>query len=144
MIRHRDTIRFEQIKCFFAAVSYLEEVQRYLLGADEERFSFLMSDTILVEFDRKERTRIAVFGSMLEKAQVLFPGWLEMIDWFRGPFPHSKFAGETPAEQIAQNGFDAVIDFRTAFENVVERRGLGLSTPFPPPRHFNLIYVVPW
>jgi hypothetical protein len=140
MVRKTDIKRIEMLRSFSESTDLPEKIQCELLGVGEERLRDLMRKWTSLELTSSERSNLNILGRMLEAAESIFPDGGSMIEWFLGPFPHSKLAGESAFGQICRGGIEGVLEIATALERMVVLKQLGLPVQVPPPGYYDLVY----
>lgn len=140
MVRKTDIRRIEMLRGFSEATDLPEIIQCDLLGVSEERLRDLMRKWTSLELTSSERSNLNVFGRMIEAAESIMPDGGSMIEWFLGPYPHSKLAGESAFEQICREGIDGVLHIAIALERMDVLKQLGLRVQLPPPGFYDLVY----
>lgn len=139
MVCKVDIKRIELFRRFAASADVTRDAECKLLDVTDERLITIKAAWPRLELTPNERRRFGLLGRMIEAAQQLFPSWNHMIDWFQGPFPHSRLVGETPLEQVLEGGVDAVEQIAIALEEISARMRFGLGAIVPPPKNFDLI-----
>lgn len=135
----RDYLQIDLINRFISDLELSYQEQSRLLDLSPERTA-----EILKRQDKRlslaERLRIRTADGLLRNGLLLMLDWKSLCTWFRGPFPHSKYRGATPLEQIQLGGFSVLVSMATCLELGVIHRAMGFPIPVPPPMYFDLIY----
>ncbi len=134
-----DYLQIYLINRFMSDLNMTYEERAKVLGLSPER-----TLEILMRRDQRlflsERLRIQTADSLLKNGLLLLLDWSSFCSWICGPYPHSRFAGATPLEQIRNGGFPVLVRIASSLEMGIVNRAIGLHTPVPPPAHFDLIY----
>lgn len=110
-------------------------LRRFLGNPAEERWLGLNSDR-MPELTGHERYCFQLFVVLYDLAERVCGSPDAMFDWFMGPYPHSRLAGETPAEQIIEGGLDAVKNMVIGLDTYLNSLEGGCRLP---PRHYDLL-----
>lgn len=137
IVRKTDVRRVELLRRFVRLTNMPDGVVCKLLGITEQRLITLATTWVGRELSEEERSTLTVIGRMLEAAEEIFPDEVSMIQWFRGPFPHSELAGQSPIEQIFLTDIVGVSKIATALEWIAKSKLLGFPITVPP-RHYDL------
>lgn len=111
------------------------------LGMTSERAKEVFCSVPPVEISSDERPRLAALIEFTRSISKVFPHSNDSVAWFRGPYPDSRFEGATPIEQIELGGPQVAFEIAKALTLGVRRRRRGRDLPWPPPAHFDRIFL---
>lgn len=111
-----------------------EFLRRYLADMDRRRWSDFCNED-LPELTDSEREYFRKLVWLYWTADYQCGSEDAMVEWFMGPYPHSKLEGETPAEQLMAGGFAAVEILTKDLDAFARSKGPAAGVP---PRHYDL------
>jgi hypothetical protein len=136
-------IRGTILRDFLKALPNPAEFRRsYFSMADEKINDILQADRV-TELSRDERHEVWALAELARVALGVFPNRDELAAWFEGPFPHSRFDGATPLQQIQIGGSHVAVCIAESLAAGFWRRSRNALVPWPPPRHFDFAFGRP-
>ena len=113
------------------------------LGMEPSRADDIFHSKPPIELTAAERSRLDALIEFTLVISKLFGKIENAVEWFRGPYPDSRFQGASPLEQIQAGGPQVAHEIGRTLKLGFHRRLRGRDIPWPPPAHFDQIFLRP-